>query len=157
MNNYIAHFSYKNGAIKRYSNSVVPCGGCCRVYTSCHEWDWVQDFYAKMQWQWPFSLEKYQGQTWWAHPPTPQRIHGWRIEQSRRETIVTDDKTGECGSPKASTLCGRGHTCTLPLFIIHVAPSLPLPPFQNYCIRLLFWDGIDFLEAGYHGRTCPSP
>ena len=156
MNNYVAHFSYKNGAIKRYSNSVVPCGGCCRIYTSCHEWDWVQDFYAKMQWQWPFSLEKYQGQTWWAHPPNVYMVG--ELNKADGKPLLQAIKLvplSECGSP---TLCGRGHTCTLPLFIIHVAPSPPLlPPFQNSCIRLLFWDGIDFLEAGYHGRTCPSP
>ena len=41
----------------------------------------------------------------------------------------------ECGSP---TLCGRGHTCTLPLFIIHVAPSPPLlPPFPEFLYKVV--------------------
>ena len=60
----------------------------------------------------------------------------------------------ECGSP---TLCGR-RTALSPYLLFMLHPPLPSSPtFQNSCIKLLFWDGIDFLEAGYHERTCPSP
>ena len=97
-------------------------------------------------------------------PPSPNVYMVRELNKADGKPLLQAIKLvplSECGSPKASTLCGRGHTCTLPLFIIHVAPPPtpppPPPPFQNSCIRLLFWDGIDFVEAGCHGRTCPSP